>query len=308
MATIQAFWRFSRPHTIIGTTLSVWAVYLLTILGDGNSVNSPASLDLVFGAWLACLLGNVYIVGLNQLWDVDIDRINKPNLPLANGDFSIAQGRWIVGLCGVASLAIAWGLGLWLGLTVGISLIIGTAYSVPPVRLKRFSLLAALCILTVRGIVVNLGLFLFFRIGLGYPPTLITPIWVLTLFILVFTVAIAIFKDVPDMEGDRQFKIQTLTLQIGKQNVFRGTLILLTGCYLAMAIWGLWAAMPLNTAFLIVSHLCLLALLWWRSRDVHLESKTEIASFYQFIWKLFFLEYLLYPLALWLPNFSNTIF
>ncbi|QHU99791.1 homogentisate phytyltransferase [Synechocystis sp. CACIAM 05] len=308
MATIQAFWRFSRPHTIIGTTLSVWAVYLLAMLGQETPAIFPASLSLVLGAWLACLLGNVYIVGLNQLWDVDIDRINKPNLPLANGDFSIAQGRWIVGLCGVASLAIAWGLGLWLGLTVGISLIIGTAYSVPPVRLKRFSLLAALCILTVRGIVVNLGLFLFFRTGLGSPPTLITPIWVLTLFILVFTVAIAVFKDVPDMEGDRQFKIQTLTLQIGKQNVFRGTLILLTGCYLAMAIWGLWAAMPLNTAFLIGSHLCLLALLWWRSRDVDLESKTEIASFYQFIWKLFFLEYLLYPLALWLPNFSNTIF
>ncbi|MBE9176905.1 homogentisate phytyltransferase [Synechocystis salina LEGE 06155] len=308
MATIQALWRFSRPHTIIGTTLSVWTVYLLAMLGQETTAIFPASLSLVLGAWLACLLGNVYIVGLNQLWDVEIDRINKPNLPLANGDFSITQGRWIVGLCGVASLAIAWGLGLWLGLTVGISLIIGTAYSVPPVRLKRFSLLAALCILTVRGIVVNLGLFLFFRTGLGSPPTLITPIWVLTLFILVFTVAIAVFKDVPDMEGDRQFKIQTLTLQIGKRNVFIGTLSLLTICYIAMVIWGLWTVFPLNIPVFIGSHLFLLFLLWGRSRGVNLEDKGEIASFYQFIWKLFFLEYLLYPLAVWLPAFKLTIF
>ncbi|AIE74218.1 MULTISPECIES: homogentisate phytyltransferase [unclassified Synechocystis] len=308
MATIQAFWRFSRPHTIIGTTLSIWAVYLLAILGDGKPIISPTSLGLVFAAWLACLLGNVYIVGLNQLWDVDIDRINKPNLPLANGDFSLVQGRWIVGICGVTSLAIAWWWGMWLGLTVGVSLIIGTAYSVPPVRLKRFSLLAALCILTVRGIIVNFGLFLFFRTGLGYPPTLTIPIWVLTLFILVFTVAIAVFKDVPDMEGDQQFKIQTLTLQIGKQNVFLGTLILLTVCYSAMAMWGLWNTFPLNTPFFVGSHLILLMLVWWRSRNVDLESKAEIASFYQFIWKLFFLEYLLYPLALWLPSFQSGIF
>jgi homogentisate phytyltransferase / homogentisate geranylgeranyltransferase len=37
--------------------------------------------------------------------------------------------------------------------------------------------------------------------------------------------------------------------------------------------------------------------LYWRSRDVDLEQKVAIADFYQFIWKLFFLEYLLFPLA-----------
>ena len=31
------------------------------------------------------LLANVYIVGLNQLSDIEIDRVNKPELPLASG-------------------------------------------------------------------------------------------------------------------------------------------------------------------------------------------------------------------------------
>lgn len=308
MATIQAFWRFSRPHTIIGTSLSVWAIYLLAGLGHYDELVQLPGLGLVFGAWIACLLGNVYIVGLNQLWDVDIDRVNKPNLPLANGDFSLIQGWWIVGLCGMGALAIAVISGFWLGLTVGVSLLIGTAYSVPPVRLKRFSLLAALCILTVRGMIVNLGLFLFFSDRLGHGQDLNPRIWVLTLFILVFSVAIAVFKDVPDMEGDRQFKIQTLTLQVGQKNVFLGTCILLSFCYLGMVIWGFSTNLPLNLPIFIGSHLVLLILLWWRSRDVNLESKTEIASFYQFIWKLFFLEYLLYPLASWLPVFDTNIF
>ncbi len=301
IATLRAFWRFSRPHTIIGTSLSVWAVYCLAwLVADTQGIASPW---LGLGAWGACLLGNVYIVGLNQLWDVDIDRVNKPHLPLANGDFSIAQGRWIVGVCGIFALAIAVSLGKWLGLTVGISLLIGTAYSVPPLRLKRFSLLAALCILAVRGMVVNLGLFLFFSQGFNQQAQLSPRIWALTIFILVFSVAIAIFKDVPDMEGDKQFKIQTLTLQIGKAKVLTGTLWLLSICYLGIIIWGLLTAVSLNLPVFIGSHVLLLILLWWRSQNVDLEDKAAIASFYQFIWKLFFLEYLLYPLASWLPSF-----
>ena len=35
--------------------------------------------------------------------------------------------------------------------------LLGTAYSLPPFRLKRFPILAAFCILVVRGSLVNLG-------------------------------------------------------------------------------------------------------------------------------------------------------
>ncbi|NER52017.1 MAG: homogentisate phytyltransferase, partial [Symploca sp. SIO1A3] len=36
---------------------------------------------------------------------------------------------------------------------------------------------------------------------------------------------------------------------------------------------------------------------WWRSYNVDLQEQKAIASCYQFIWKLFFLEYLLFPIA-----------
>lgn len=42
------------------------------------------------------LLMNICIVGLNQLYDVEIDRVNKPYLPLASGELSEQQGRWLV--------------------------------------------------------------------------------------------------------------------------------------------------------------------------------------------------------------------
>jgi homogentisate phytyltransferase/homogentisate geranylgeranyltransferase len=301
MSYLYRFWKFSRPHTIIGTTLSVIAIYLLALATTNNPINL-SNLGQLLGAWLACLCGNIYIVGLNQLYDVEIDKVNKPHLPLANGEFSVKQGKYMVGLTGVLAILLAVSLGIGLLTTVTVSLLIGTAYSLPPIRLKRFPLLAAICILTVRGIVVNVGLFLHFSQILGETLTLPPQLWILTLFIFIFTVAIAIFKDVPDMEGDKKYQIQTFTLLLGKSTVFTITLWVITFCYIAMIGAVFLILHSINTAYFVGYHLLLLMFLWWRSQRVNLDKKSEIADFYQFIWKLFFLEYILFPLAFFLPN------
>jgi homogentisate phytyltransferase / homogentisate geranylgeranyltransferase len=293
---LSQLWKFSRPHTIIGTSLSVFALYTITIATTHSPISATSIIQLL-GTWIACLLGNVYIVGLNQLYDVEIDRVNKPDLPLASGKLSVAQGKWIVGISGILAIAISAYLGRWLLGTVALSLAIGTAYSLPPIRFKQYPLLAAFCILTVRGCIVNLGLFSHFeRVIVGdnfLPPS----IWVLTLFILVFTVAIAIFKDVPDLEGDRQYQIETFTIVLGKLAVFNLTRWAITLAYLGTIGAGILISSTINLWFLVISHTGLLGLLWWRSQNIDLDKKESIANFYQFIWKLFFWEYLIFPLA-----------
>ena len=295
---LYAFWKFSRPHTIIGTSLSVLALYLIT-LATTSSIFTVASLEQLLGALLACWCGNVYIVGLNQLQDVEIDQINKPHLPIAAGEFSRRQGNLIVAVTGILALLVAGFLGKWLLWMVGTSLAIGTAYSLPPIRLKRFPFWAALCIFSVRGAIVNLGLFWHFsdRFSrtVAFPPA---SVWALTLFIVVFTFAIAIFKDIPDMDGDKQYNITTFTIQLGKPFVFNLARWVITVCYLGMMLAGwLWLHTSVNPIFLGVTHLLLLGVMWWRSQRVDLQDKIAIAQFYQFIWKLFFLEYLLFPAA-----------
>jgi len=293
---LNALWKFSRPHTIIGTSLSVLALYIIS-LATTNNIITTINLEQMLMVWFACLCGNVYIVGLNQLWDVGIDKINKPDLPLVSGEFTVLQGQLIVGITGILSLLISSLAGIWLLTTIAISLIIGTAYSVPPIRLKQFPFFAAFCILTVRGVIVNIGLFLHFADKLDVKEALNPYIWTLTLFILLFTVAIAIFKDVPDLEGDKQFNINTFSLVIGKPAVFKITRIVISVCYLGMIGAGLFWLTSLNASFFIISHMLLLTILWLRSRNVDLEEKNAISDFYQFIWKLFFLEYLLFPIA-----------
>ncbi|MHC5673133.1 homogentisate phytyltransferase [Nostoc sp.] len=316
---LYAFWKFSRPHTIIGTSLSVLALYLIAI-AISNPTLSPLPLDYahgkltphshwttltasllpLFGAWIACLCGNVYIVGLNQLEDVDIDKINKPHLPLASGEFSRQTGQFIVALTGILALVVAWLTGPFLLGMVAISLAIGTAYSLPPIRLKQFPFWAALCIFSVRGTIVNLGLYLHYSWALKQSQVIPPVVWVLTLFILVFTFAIAIFKDIPDMEGDRLYNISTFTIQLGSQAVFNLALWVITVCYLGIILVGVLHIASVNPIFLVIAHLALLVWMWLRSLAVDLQDKSAIAQFYQFIWKLFFLEYLIFPIACFL--------
>ncbi|ACK64119.1 UbiA prenyltransferase [Rippkaea orientalis PCC 8801] len=299
LSWFYSFWKFSRPHTIVGTSLSVIALYFIALTSTQSLIKLD-NLVYLLGGVIACLCGNIYIVGLNQLEDIEIDQINKPNLPLAAREFSIKQGQIIVSITGILALGLATLLGQWLIITVGISLIIGTLYSLPPIRLKRIPLLAALCIFTVRGVIVNLGLFLYFTQALTATGFVSPSVWLLTLFILVFTVAIAIFKDVPDLEGDRQYNIKTFTLLLGKSAIFKLSCAIIIFCYLIMITAGFIPILGINPWLTIVSHLSLLFLLLWRSQGVNLEDKSSIAQFYQFIWKLFFLEYLLFPIICFL--------
>jgi homogentisate phytyltransferase/homogentisate geranylgeranyltransferase len=184
---------------------------------------------------------------------------------------------------------------------VGISLAIGTAYSLPPIRLKRFPFWASVCIFSVRGVIVNLGLFLHFH--QGFP--VISSVWLLTFFILVYTFAIAIFKDIPDTEGDRQYNIATYSLRLGTQRVFELARWVVSFCYLSAIVAGGFLVSSLNPVVAGITHAGVLAFFWWRSTQVDLADKEAIARFYQFIWKLFYLEYILFPIVS-LPALSVT--
>lgn len=292
-------WQFSRPHTVVGTSLSVFALFVLALKITTTPLN-VVSLGQGLGVWLACIFGNIYIVGLNQLEDIEIDKINKPLLPLASGAFSYGLGQSIVIITGILALVVAAILGPWLFLTVAISLTIGTAYSLPPIRLKRYPFWAALCILTVRGVIVNLGLFSHFTQVFQDRVELSSSVILLTIFIFIFTLGIALFKDVPDTEGDLAYQIKTYTILVGKGTIFKITLGVISSCYLLLIITGMQGTVHLNRWLMVLAHLLLLIFLFFQARQVKLEQQESVSQFYQIIWKLFFLEYLLFPLASWL--------
>ena len=296
LAAAVTLYRFSRPHTLAGTSVSVVGIYVIAVaelpalaLGDGLG-------DLAL-TLLAAAAVNVYIVGLNQCEDVEIDRINKPWLPIPDGRLSLSAAWRLVAGCGLLAVAMALTQG-WVELAaVGAALAIGTAYSAPPLRLKRYPAVAAASISIVRACVVNIGVYLHFADSLGGRgelSALPAPIVALTLFVLPFSFAIAVLKDVPDAEGDRRFRIATFTLRLGAQRVLRIALAALTGAYLGMAIAGPFVLESCQPLVLAGTHLAALAWLWRLSRTADPHAFTR---FYMGVWRLFFLEYALLPLA-----------
>jgi homogentisate phytyltransferase / homogentisate geranylgeranyltransferase len=295
----SVLWRFSRPHTLIGTGASILGIYVIAAselpalaLGAGLG---DLGLTLIAGG-----LVNVYIVGLNQLEDVEIDRINKPGLPIAAGDLSVGQARWIVAASGTAATALALTQG-WVELAAVVAaMAIGTAYSSPPVRLKRFPALAAASISVVRAVVVNVGVYQHFAASLGGRAELSplpAPIVALTLFVLPFSLAIAVLKDVPDAKGDRHFGIATFTVRLGPRRAIGMALAALTAGYLGMAVLGPLAVPEANPWVLVAGHLVALAALWAWALAGDLDDREGLTRFYMRVWLLFFLEYALMPAA-----------
>ncbi len=236
---LGALWRFSRPHTIIGTTVSIVALYLIAVDTLPGLAFDGGLFDL-FWTLVAGLAVNVYIVGINQLEDVEIDRVNKPFLPLAAGEMTMETGRAIVATTAALAVVLAITQGAVETVAVVVGLAVGTAYSLPPLRLKRFAVAASLCISGVRSVVVNLGVYAHFSLALGPDGTVSIPaaVWALTIVVLPFSFAIAILKDVPDAEGDRRFRIMTFTVRVGGAKVLRAGLAVLALAYVGMAVLG----------------------------------------------------------------------
>ena len=280
------FLRFGRAHTLIGTTVSLLTLYLLASRQTGQQDWSLFAISLI-----VCLAANIYITGLNQLTDVAIDRINKPYLPLASGAYSMATGRSIVITCLVLALVGSFSYQPFLPLTVFSSIVIGTAYSLEPIRLKRYHFWAAFCIIVVRGLIVNLLLFLHFAHTLlpSFEWTrLPSQVWLLTGIIFIFGVIIAWFKDLPDVEGDSEFDINTLSITRSPEWVYRTGARLLTVTLGVSSIYCFiqnWLSLGVSLAILLIAFLNI-------ASQLKLEEQTSIARFYQGTWVIFFGIYL----------------
>ena len=119
----------------------------------------------------------------------------------------------------------------------------------------------------------------------------------ITIFVTIFATAIAITKDLPDVEGDRKFGIDTFATRLGVRNIsFLGTGLLLLN-YVGAIIAAARFPAIFNGGIMIPAHALLgLALVMQTIRlDAAKYTRESIAAYYRFIWNLFYSEYLLLP-------------
>ncbi len=303
MKNLKILWKFSRPHTIIGTIVSVTSLFVISnqIQGIGYLQNW----GVLIVTLMSCLGCNLYITGLNQIYDVELDKINKPNLPIASGELSSADAKKIA----IVSLSIAlfcsYIQNFYFGGLVTSIAIIGSLYSIPPVRLKKYHFWAATAISIVRGPLVNIGIYIhFYYTTHGLPITFNSEIILLTFIITAFSIGIAWFKDIPDYEGDKLFNINTLSVKLSKKKTLQLGLIMVSSAYIISIIYAFYPEFcGLNLSpdamnvpskkitFGIFQTICL-GIICIPGLTLNADNQTSVKRFYMLYWVMFFLEYL----------------
>jgi 4-hydroxybenzoate polyprenyltransferase len=220
-ARLNALYKFTRPHTIRGTILGSLCGTIRALL-DTPVAARAALASATFWTHLlpraligvtALLLGNAFIVGINQIYDEDIDKVNKPFLPVASGEMSKRWAWTVVGtslLIGPALVYATFPRLLFQLYTVGLGL--GLVYSVPPIRTKQNPVLAGLTIAVVRGFLLNFGVYYAVRNALGAPFFWSPKVAFVARFMTAFATVIAVTKDLPDVEGDKVTFVYMLLL------------------------------------------------------------------------------------------------
>ena len=82
-------------------------------------------------------------------------------------------------------------------------LFLGGIYSVPPIRTKKNPLLAGLTIATVRGFLLNFGVYYAVKDAIGASFAWSPKVSFVARFMTIFATVIAVTKDLPDIEGDK---------------------------------------------------------------------------------------------------------
>ncbi|KAH9715685.1 homogentisate phytyltransferase 1 [Citrus sinensis] len=253
-----SFYRLTRPYTWTGTVIAITSVSFLPIQNLADL--TPTFFMGILKALVPAVLMNIYVVTLNQLYDVEIDKVNKPDLPLASGDFSRGTG-------------------------IAIALI--SSLTLPFLRWKGHPFLAPFSMMILMGLVYQLLFFIHIQKYMLARPVVITkPLVFATAFMCVLSFANGLLKDVPDVDGDRKFDIQTLSVIVGRERVFWFCVYMMLTAYGAAILVGASSSFPLSKLVTVICHSILAFILWLRAKTVDLSSNASTLSFYMFIWKL----------------------
>ncbi|PKU83837.1 putative homogentisate phytyltransferase 1, chloroplastic [Dendrobium catenatum] len=166
----------------------------------------------------------------------------------------------------------------------------------PFLRWKKREITAMLSIIANRGIVLQLSTFLHMQtFVLGRQTNFSKPLILGAIVVSIFSAVVALFKDVPDIEGDKKFGIRSLATSLGPKKVFWICVCLLEMAYIFAMVFGATSSRPWSKLITILSHSVLALMLWKQSESIDLKDKFSLQSFYMLIWKLLYVEYMLLP-------------
>jgi len=210
---VRAHVDLARPFTLVAPALG-FISGALTAIGAAPREPWAASLLVppLVGSAMAALL-NAGNNALNQIYDLEIDRVNKPKRPLTSGRLTIREAWRFTNATYALALVLAWLVApngrhecFWL---VAAAVVFTYIYSVPPLRTKRLGIWANVTIAIPRGVLLKVAGWSSVKTIIGIEP------WYIGAIFGLFLLGATTTKDFADMEGDRRGGCRTLPIQYG---------------------------------------------------------------------------------------------
>ena len=214
MSKPLAYLDLARPFTLLMPMLGFFSA-AVTAWGSGRSrpeLTPELVLPVVFGVLMAGVF-NAASNAINQIYDLEIDRINKPKRPLPSGALSLGEVWGFTAVTYGLTWLLAWLTApggrrecFWIVVIAGVFTLV---YSVPPLRTKRHGMWANLTIAIPRGLLLKVAGWSAVGTVAGSEP------WFIGGIFFLFILGASTTKDFADIEGDRRDGCQTLPILYG---------------------------------------------------------------------------------------------
>lgn len=215
------FMKILRPLNCLMTGLAIIFTYFVL-----NSYSIRNYIDLIVGFFTGFLASGAAML-INDVVDLDVDRINKPWKPLPRGVFSVNSIRFISIIFLITAISINIIISLDLFLVALTFSIIAYIYSFTRKYWYSHFLVS---ISTMAPFIYGL-----FLSGLPHSKTLFTILFAIVVFLV--NTAREFVKSIGDEEGDLKLGYKTITTVYGAKNASKASLILsISGSVLAVLI------------------------------------------------------------------------
>ena len=209
----RAFLALGRPFTLVAPALGFFSGGLTAIgAAPAEALTMRSLIYPLIGSLMAAVL-NAGNNALNQIYDLEIDRINKPKRPLPSGRVTISEVWRFTVATYVLALVLAWLVApggrhecFWIVL---VAVVCTFVYSMPPLRTKRLGIWANITIAIPRGVLLKVAGWSSVKTIAGIEP------WYIGAIFGLFLLGATTTKDFADMEGDRLGGCRTLPIQYG---------------------------------------------------------------------------------------------
>ncbi|BAB66520.1 UbiA family prenyltransferase [Sulfurisphaera tokodaii] len=197
--SVKAYFELVRIHNVIGSAISVFMGYV--VASEWKIVPIKLILAMIV---VSVIAAGGYII--NDVFDIEIDKINKPNRPLPSGRIKISRARSLSIVLFLVGIVLSVLLNIY-AFIIALLTVLALYYYAKD--LKKQGLVGNLIVALTSALSAFYGGLAFFE-GSWVIRTLIP-----TLYIFFFTLTREFVKGIEDVKGDMTNGVKTLAVRVG---------------------------------------------------------------------------------------------